>query len=101
MAVDVLGSIEGFRILELGPRGQHSYQLERLGAASVLAIEASPDLFLKCLITKEILDLKARFLLGDFVQYLESTADEFDLIFVSGVLYHMTDRCIFSISFRE
>ena len=59
MAVDVCGSIEGFRILELGPlESGHTYQLERLGAGSILCIEASPEFYLKSLIIKEILGLK-------------------------------------------
>jgi hypothetical protein len=44
MVVDVCGSIEGFRILELGPlESAHTYQLERLGAGSILCTEASPE----------------------------------------------------------
>ena len=92
MLIDVFGSIDGFRVLELGPlEAAHTYQMEQLGAASVLAIEASPELYLKCLIVKEMLDLKAHFLLGDFNRYLEQQDVVFDLIFASGVLYHMSD----------
>jgi hypothetical protein len=92
MAVDVFGSIEGFKILELGPcESAHTYQLERLGAGSMLCIEASPEFYLKSLITKEILGLKAHYLLGDFNRYLEETDERYDFIFASGVLYHMTD----------
>jgi hypothetical protein len=44
MVVDVCGSIEGFRILELGPlESAHTYRLERLGAGSILCTEASPE----------------------------------------------------------
>lgn len=92
MAADVFGSIQGFDILELGPmEGAHTYQLERLEAGSILAIEAAPKSYLKCLISKEMLDLKARFLLGDFNLYLERERPRFDLVFASGVLYHMID----------
>jgi len=92
MLLDVFGSIKDFDILELGPlEASHTYQLEQLGAGSVLAIEASPELYLKCLIVKEILGLRARFLLGDFNRYLEQNSPVFDLIFASGVLYHMSD----------
>lgn len=91
-AADACGGIEGMRILELGPlEGGHTYQLEGLGASSILGIEASPEYYLKCLITKELFDLKSKFLLGDFNTYLESTDDRFDLVFASGVLYHMID----------
>lgn len=92
MVVDVCGSIGGFKVLELGPlEGAHSYQLERLGVGSILGIDASPEFYLKCLITKEILDLKANYLLGDFNSYLEETGERFDLVFACGVLYHMID----------
>ena len=65
--------MDGFRILELGPlEGAHTYQLEKLGAAEIVAIEANKEAFLKCLIIKELAQLeRARFLLGDFVTYLE------------------------------
>jgi hypothetical protein len=92
MLLEVYGSIEGFNILELGPlEASHTHQLEQLGAGSVLAIEASPEFYLKCLIAKEILGLRADFLLGDFNRYLEQSNATFDLIFASGVLYHMSD----------
>ena len=84
---------DGMRVLELGPlEGAHTYQLEKLGAASILAIEANADAFLKCLITKEILSLgAAKFVYGDFCEYLKTTNKEFDLVFCCGVLYHMSD----------
>jgi hypothetical protein len=92
MVVDVCGSIEGFKVLELGPlEGGHTYQLERLGAGSILAIDASPEFYLKSLITKEMLGLRAKYQLGDFIRYLEETEERYDLVFASGVLYHMID----------
>jgi hypothetical protein len=92
MVVDVCGSIEGFKVLELGPMEcAHTYKLEKLGAGSILSIEASPEFYMKSLVAKESLGLKARFLLGDFNRYLETTEDRYDLVFASGVLYHMKD----------
>lgn len=87
------GKFTGMRILELGPlEGAHTFVLEKLGAEAILAIEANVEAFLKCLIVKEVCDLKrARFMLGDFVQYLNQTMDRFDLVFCSGVLYHLSD----------
>ena len=85
------GRLDGVRILEIGPlEAAHSYQLERLGAASITAVETSVDAFLKCLIVKEILDLKrTHFMCGDAVEFLTKTEDRFDMVFCSGVLYHM------------
>lgn len=90
------GSLKGMRVLELGPlEAAHTYQLEKLGAASVLAIEANVEAYLKCLIVKELLSMQAKFLHGDFVKWLEVCQDtggmQWDLVFCSGVLYHMTD----------
>src|SRR5437763_7974065 len=68
------GRFDGMSVLELGPlEGAHSFQLQLLGAANVVAVEANTEAFLKCLIVKEIAGLdRVRFLLGDFTAYLES-----------------------------
>jgi hypothetical protein len=83
----------GARILELGPlEAGHTYQFERLGAAEIITVEANVEAYLKCLIVKELIGLKrARFLLGDIVQYLLQDTSRYDLIFCCGVLYHMVD----------
>ena len=85
------GRFDGMRILELGPlEGAHSYQLEQLGAASITAIESNAQAFLKCLVIKNILELnRTTFLLGDCVNSLEADSHDYDLIFASGILYHM------------
>jgi SAM-dependent methyltransferase len=76
-------------VLELGPlEGGHAYTLEHYGA-EVLSIEANAEAYLKCLVAKEILGMRSRFLLGDFMAYLRENEAAFDLIFASGVLYHM------------
>ena len=87
-----LGPIKGMNIVELGPlEGAHSCMFERLDAQSVTAIESNTRSFLKCLCVKEVFKLKrVDFLLGDFLPYLDSL-DKADLIFASGVLYHMVD----------
>jgi Protein of unknown function (DUF1698) len=92
-AEEVLGSFSGCSVLELGPlEGGHSYMFQTSGASEVVAIEANSRAFLKCLCIKEILGLnKVAFLLGDFMHYLEENTRRFDLIFASGVLYHMDD----------
>lgn len=86
------GRFDGCKILELGPlEGAHSYQLERLGASSVIAVEANTDAFLKCLLMKEMLQLKTRFLCGDVLAYLQGANESFDVVFCCGILYHMAD----------
>ena len=92
-AIEQLGGITGFHILELGPlEGGHSYMLEQNGAASVFAVEGNTRAYIKCLITKEVLGLKrVKFGCGDFCTYLSQTSKHFDMILASGVLYHMRD----------
>jgi hypothetical protein len=89
-AVARLGGVAGRSVLELGPlEGGHTYQLLREGA-SVTAIEAQTRAYLKCLIAKELLRMtEARFLLGDFMEYLRGEPEHVDICFASGVLYHM------------
>lgn len=90
-AIQALGGVEGCSVLELGPlEAGHTYMLEQAGAASVLAIEANTRAYLKCLVVKELLELqKARFLCGDFMEYLRAGPPRFDVCVASGVLYHM------------
>lgn len=89
-AISELGGINNKNILELGPlEGGHTYILEKNNAASVLSIESNSRAYLKCLIIKEILDLKkSHFLCGDFVEYLKKNTPRFDVCFAAGVLYH-------------
>jgi len=90
-SLEQLGGVQGKTVLELGPlEGGHTYMLERRGAASIVAIEANRRAYLKCLIVKELLDLRrARFLCGDFVEYLRSNSTRFDVCVASGILYHL------------
>lgn len=88
-----LRGVAGMDILELGPlEGGHTYMLDRAGAKSITSIEGNKRCFLKCLLTKEVTDLKsAKFLFGDFMPWLEQSTRRFDAIWASGVLYHMVD----------
>ncbi|MGB8688946.1 MAG: class I SAM-dependent methyltransferase [Microcoleus sp.] len=92
-AIEQLGGVTGQTILELGPlEAGHTYMLEKLGAASITAVEASTRAYLKCLIVKEVVGLRnAHFLCGDCVEYLRSNPGKFDTCFASGILYHMTN----------
>ncbi len=88
-----LGGFEGKTVLELGPlEAGHTYMIERLGAAEIVSIEANTRAYLKCLIVKELLELKhTHFLCGDFVEYLRTNQKIFDVCIASGVLYHMNN----------
>ena len=91
--MDQAGGVRGKEILELGPlEAGHTYMLERMGASSILSIEANPRNYLKCVIIKEVVGLnRARFLCGDFMKYLRCNEKKYDLCLACGVLYHMTD----------
>jgi SAM-dependent methyltransferase len=90
--VERAGGVDGRRVLELGPlEASHTWMLEAAGA-TVTAIEANSHAYLKSLIVKELLPLRhARFLLGDFLPFMEETDERFDLVLASGVLYHAPD----------
>jgi SAM-dependent methyltransferase len=91
-AANVIGGLAGKEILELGPfEGYDAYTFERLGATAVVSIENNMTNFLKCLVIKNIFGLRTTFLLGDFIKFLESGKSRFDVCWMSGVLYHMTD----------
>lgn len=92
-AMEQFGPLEGKSVLELGPlEASHTYMLEQRKPAIIHAIEANRLSFLRCLVVKELLDLRvARFFLGNFVEWLDVRPDRYDLIVASGVLYHMTD----------
>lgn len=90
-AGSMLGGFADKTILELGPlEACHTAMMESAGAKSVLGIEANSKAFLRCLVVKELLELKAcRFQLGNFVNYLQETQNRFDVGIACGVLYHM------------
>jgi hypothetical protein len=57
-----------------------------------VSVEANTRAYLKCLCVKEIFGLdKVQFLLGDFVEFLRSSKEQFDVVLASGVLYHMRE----------
>src|SRR5262245_60651351 len=86
-------NLTGLSVLELGPlEGGHSYMLEGFGAGRVVAVEANRRAFLRCLIVKEIFDLRhVEFMCGDLVEYLRHAPEKFDLCVASGILYHMRE----------
>ncbi|MGD0280361.1 MAG: class I SAM-dependent methyltransferase [Smithella sp.] len=92
-AEECLGGFSEKAILELGPlEGGHSYMLQKRNARKVISIEANTRAFLKCLCIKEIFNLHSvEFKFGDFMSYMEKNNLKFDIVFASGVLYHMTE----------
>lgn len=92
-AVEQWGGVQGLKVIELGPlEGGHSWMLEQMGAAEIIAVEASTRAWLKCLTLKELTGMsRVRFLCGDSVAYLRENPARADAIVASGILYHMTN----------
>jgi hypothetical protein len=87
---EVYPDFHRLRIVELGPAdGYNTAGLEFAGARNVTAIEGNVDAFLRCLILKNYLGLQAEFILGDFVEYFEEEKAQADLVYASGMLYHL------------
>jgi hypothetical protein len=86
-------SIKGSSVLELGPlEGGHTYMLSKHGAASVTAVEAHSEAYLRCLVAKELLGMeRVNFLLGDAVAFLRQIGHSYDIGIAAGFLYHMSD----------
>ena len=81
-----------FEILEFGPSdGYNTLGLELEGASKITSIEANVGAFLRCLILKNAFQMKTKFLLGDFLKYLDTLSSKKDLIYASGILYHLVD----------
>lgn len=96
-AIAQFGSIEGKTILEIGPlEGMHTYMLDRQRPMRIDSLEANQLCFLRCLVTKQILQLdRAQFFLGDAQKWLEEKDVKYDLAIASGILYHMHDPAEF------
>lgn len=83
--------VPGLTCLTMGPlEGSLEWELVRLGASRIVAIEGTRANFLKCHVLKTAFpDLPIEFVKGDVV-----TADvspEFDTVFCQGVLYHLSE----------
>jgi hypothetical protein len=89
--------IKGRSILEIGPfEGGNTKQLFDLGAKEITAIEANEEFYLKTLLVKEAFSLDSlKLVIGDCNILLDDKDrfddKSFDLLYASGVLYHMTN----------
>jgi hypothetical protein len=90
-ASNVFGGFQDKTVLELGPlEAFHTAMMESKGAKLIRGIEGNADAYLRCLVVKELLNLKAaRFELGNFVDFLREGDEVFDIGVASGVFYHM------------
>ena len=92
-AIEQTGTLEGKRVLEIGPlEAGHSYCLEQHNPSVLHCVEANKLSYLRCLVVKEIFKLKiAQFFLGDCQLWLENNKERYDFVVASGVLYHMQE----------
>lgn len=92
----VPGGILYKSVLELGPfEGYQTYLLDRLGASEIVSVEGNNINFLKCLCAKEILKIRASFKHGNIMEELREPGRTYDVLWASGVLYHMEDPIAF------
>lgn len=86
------GGLAGKSVCEIGPfEGYQTYDFARMGVRDLTSVEANTFNYLKCLCLKEICDFDAKFVLGDGMSFLKDSPRKYDLIFASGVLYHLQD----------
>jgi SAM-dependent methyltransferase len=79
------------RVLELGPfEGYQTFLIDKLGASEITSVEGNNINFLKCLCLKEVYGIRAKFKHGDILAELK-TPGTYDVLWASGVLYHMQD----------
>lgn len=92
VAMGLAGGFIGRDVLELGPlEAGHTYLLDSLEPKSITSVEANGRAYLKCLIAKEVFGIsRARFLLGDCLEYLRTTNSHYEIGVACGILYHMT-----------
>jgi SAM-dependent methyltransferase len=89
--------VRNCRVLELGPfEGYHTVLLDKLGAASIVAIEARRANFERCLSIQKRYELTNVTFVHDDIERLYSgngtvPVGNVDLVFACGVLYHLSD----------
>lgn len=96
-ASQIEGGFAAKSILELGPfEAYQTYLLLKEGAREVVSVEANSINFLKCLCVKEIYGLNtAQFLFGDILNFVHECRRRYDVVWASGMLYHLQDPVYF------
>jgi hypothetical protein len=90
--VNSIVPLAGTRIVELGPFEAYStWQLAQHAPSELISVEANRFNFLKCLIIKEIFNIKANFVHGDVCKFLLNIDEKYDFVWASGILYHQVD----------
>ena len=99
--------VRGLRVLELGPYfGHHTFLLDKLGAAGIVAVESRENNVRMCEKLKKQFGLdRATFVLQDVEALVKGEEPKFsgpfDLVFCMGLLYHLPDPVSALIWFRR
>ena len=81
------GGFRSKKILEIGPlKSDHTFMLTADGCSSATAIEPNVRALLKCLIVQNVIKSHADIRLGNFVPYLRTCSDRYDVLLASGLL---------------
>lgn len=89
--LEKIGGCKGKNIVELGPyEGGQTVALCRGGANTVIGIESNPNAYVRCLVTKRVMNLhNAEFVYADAAKLLPlSKHPPIDFVLANGVLYH-------------
>jgi len=86
------------RVLEIGPHeGQHTVIIDKMGAREIVGLEVNAENCEKCLRVKELFQIENAHFYQCNLEDLYTGRTEspfpggFDIVFCSGVLYHMPD----------
>jgi SAM-dependent methyltransferase len=87
------GSLEGRRVLDLGClEGGYTVAFAQLGAKRSVGLEVRPENLVRCRFLKRNLKLRnVRFVKGDVRNLSPAAHGRFDVVFASGILYHLED----------
>lgn len=85
------GSLAGLSVVDLGSlEGAFALEFARRGATHVLGVEARPLNARRCQIAASLLGLpNVTFRVGDVNRAILDSAEPFDIVFASGILYHL------------
>ncbi len=91
VVLDESGGLAGKRVLDVGClEGGFSVEFARRGASEVLGVEARRVSVRRCDLVRELTGLNnLRFLCGDVLHELSRAQDPFDIVFATGILYHL------------
>lgn len=97
------GSIDGLTIIDLGClEGAFAIEFAKRGAARVVGVEARALNARRSEVASSLLGLKnVSIREGEVSQVLKSSQDEYDVVFASGILYHLAEPAAFLVRARR